>query len=285
MYQDIRNGKFSALVVQPEQLSMMTGHLPRLARLISQDRQFRKRIVRVHVDEAHFIHTAGRGLYGLVASRPAWGKLGELRVMLGKSVVFQALSGTQPQHIKKTIIEQLLFHEENICHIKLSSNRPNMLYATHPIVGDLSDFRNLDFLIPDPTTIPADLQLPKTLVFHDSIYECASAAAYINDRLPKALCGKGVVQHYHAWMSKRYLAKVYEEFSKPDSTCRILHVTEEAYMVCSFLYLCIFLTIRNRNWTYRTLKWSSSTEFLVMFLQLFNVVAMVAAVRLARPSF
>jgi superfamily II DNA helicase RecQ len=67
MYQVIREGKFSALVVQPQQLSMMAGHLPRLARLVSQDQQFRKRIVRVHVDEAHFIHTAGCGVYGLAA--------------------------------------------------------------------------------------------------------------------------------------------------------------------------------------------------------------------------
>jgi hypothetical protein len=39
MYQGICEGKFSALVVQPEQLSMMAGHLPRLARLVSQDQQ------------------------------------------------------------------------------------------------------------------------------------------------------------------------------------------------------------------------------------------------------
>jgi superfamily II DNA helicase RecQ len=173
--QDISEGKFSALIVQPEQLSMLGGHLPRLARLIEQDRFFRKRIVRVHVDEAHFIYLAGLGLYGLPAFRPAWGKLGEFRVKLRKGVVFQALSGTQPKHIKKTIIEHLLFNEEKLCSIKLSSNRPNTVYATHPIVGDLLDFQNLDFLIPDP--YPHDMQLPKTLVFHDNVDECTSAAA------------------------------------------------------------------------------------------------------------
>jgi hypothetical protein len=46
---------------------MIAGHLPRLARLIQNDRLFRKRIVRVHVDEAHFIYTAGVDLYGLPA--------------------------------------------------------------------------------------------------------------------------------------------------------------------------------------------------------------------------
>ena len=48
-----------------------------------------------------------------------------------------------------------------------------MGYATHAIVGNLSDFQNLDFLIPDP--YPDNFWLPKTLVFHDNINECTAA--------------------------------------------------------------------------------------------------------------
>ena len=234
---------FSALLVQPEQLSMLSGHLPRLARLIQQDRLFRKRIVRVHVDEAHFIYTAGVELYGLPAFRPAWGQLGEFRIKLGKSVVFQALSGTQPPHIKKTIIDRLLFDEKNLCSIKLSSNRPNMAYATHAIVGNLSDFRNLDFLVPDP--YPDDFRLPKTLVFHDNRNECTAAAVYINDRLPNSLRSKGLVMHYHGGMSKKYLTLVYDDFKKPDGVCRILHATEGASTVDFALFLLCLLTPGN----------------------------------------
>jgi len=210
----------SALIVQPEQLSMMAGHLPRLTRLVDRNRLFRKRIVRVCVDEAHFIYTAGSDLYGLPAFRPAWGKLGELRVKLGKNVVFQALSGTQPEHIKRTLIKHLLFNEGELCHIKLSSNRPNTVYATHPIIGDPSDYRNIDFLVPEH--FPVDLQLPKTLVFHDNIEECTSAAIHINNRLPQRLRNKEIVRHYHGGMSKQYLTEVYEEFSKSDSSCSIV---------------------------------------------------------------
>jgi superfamily II DNA helicase RecQ len=219
---------------------MLSGHLPRLARLIQQDRLFRKRIARVHVDEAHFIYTAGVELYGLPAFRPAWGQLGEFRIKLGKGVVFQALSGTQPAHIKKTIIDHLLFDEKTLCSIKLSSNRPNMVYATHAIVGNLSDFRNLDFLVPDP--FPGDFRLPKTLVFHDNLNECTAAAVYINDRLPKSLRSKGLVQHYHGGMSKKYLTLVYDDFQKPDGACRILHATEGASTVILSFFPCAFLT-------------------------------------------
>jgi superfamily II DNA helicase RecQ len=208
---------------------MLSGHLPRLARLIQQDRLFRKRIIRVHVDEAHFIYTTGVELYGLPAFRPAsaWGQLGEFRIKLGKSVAFQALSGTQPAHIKKTIINRLLFDEKNLCSIKLSSNRPNMGYATHTII---------DFLVPDP--YPDEFRFPKTLVFHDNLDECTAAAVYLNDRLPKPLRSKGLVKHYYGGMSKEYLTLVYDDFQQPDGACRILHATEGASTVIfSFLYI------------------------------------------------
>ena len=249
--------------------------MPRLARLLEQDHQFRMRIVRVHIDEAHFIYTAGLGLYGLPAFRPAWGKLGKFRVKIGKGVVFQALSGTQPEHIKRTIIGHLLFNKKNLCHIKLSCNRPNIVYATHPIVGKLSDFRNLNFLIPDH--FPADLQLLKTLVFHDNMDECSAAAAYVNNRLPKHLRSKGIVTHYHGGMSKTYLTRVYQDFSKPDSACRILHATEGASTVrfpLLFKAHCIS-DIGKRVWTYRTSKQSSSMEFRVMYQQHFSAVVVV----------
>lgn len=135
--QDISRGVYSAILVQPEQLFMHQGHMPRLARLIAKDRKFAQKIKILHVDEAHFIHNAGLPHYGLPAFRPAWARLGELRVKLRKELVVQALSGTQPPHIKQAIKDSLLFTEAKLHSIKLSSNRPNMAYATHAIVGEL----------------------------------------------------------------------------------------------------------------------------------------------------
>ena len=179
------------------------------------------------------LSTAGVDLHGLPAFRPAWGQLGEFRIKLGKTVVFQALSGTQPDHIKKKIIEHLLFNEKTLSSIKLSLNRPNMAYAIHPIVGMLSDFRNLDFLVPDP--YPNGFQLPKTLVFHDNVDQCTAAVVYLNDRLPQPLRSKGLIRHYHGIMSKEYLTLVYDDFRQLDGVCRILHATEGASMVLAHL--------------------------------------------------
>lgn len=208
------------------------GHLPRLARLVAGDRQFVKLIRRVHVDEAHFIYTAGFKHYGLPAYRSAWGQLGEFLIKIGRHVPVQALTGTQPPHIKAAIIKSLLFDESRLCAIKLKSNRPNIVYATHPIVGDLSDFRNLDFVVPHP--YPAGWSLPKTVVFHDNVMQAADVALYHTRRLPEALQKEGLVMHYHGVMSKEYVTQVYKDFSDPNGHCKVLHASGGASMVYMF---------------------------------------------------
>jgi hypothetical protein len=97
----------------------------------------------------------------------------------------------QPPHIKKAIIEHLLFNEKKLCSIKLSSNCANTVYVMHPIVGQLSDFCNLDFLVLE--NCPADICLPKTIVFHDDSDEASNVALYIDHRLPVHLQNKGIV--------------------------------------------------------------------------------------------
>jgi len=220
-------------VVQPEQLSSIDGHLPHLARLINRDRKFAQCIRYLHVDEAHFIATAGQALYGVPAFRPAWGRLGELRIKLGRQVVVQALSGTQPSHIKKIIVDNLLLDEDTTHSIKLSSNRANIIYATHPIVGKLTDFRNLNFLIPQP--FPKDCRVKKTIVFHNSINNAATAAGHHQRQLSESPECKGLVKHYHSVMSKKFLTDTFDDFRRPDGKCRILHATEGAATVRSAL--------------------------------------------------
>lgn len=64
-----------------------------MARMIDADRQFTRKIKFLHVDEAHFIYTAGMEHYGLVAFRPPWARLGEVRIKLRKDLTVQALLG------------------------------------------------------------------------------------------------------------------------------------------------------------------------------------------------
>jgi hypothetical protein len=122
--------------------------------------------------------------------------------------------------------------------ISLTSNRPNITYATHPIAGLLSDFRNLQFLVPehgnqafDPKTIP------KTIIFHDNLQEAANAANYLNSLLPDTMKNTQIIKHYHSKMSMKYLEQAFQDFASPDGTTRVLCATSGASTVCSQLLL------------------------------------------------
>ncbi|KAJ7129050.1 hypothetical protein C8R46DRAFT_1331015, partial [Mycena filopes] len=218
LWERIEKGQFQHLIVQPQQQRSYNGHLTRLARLINNT-QFAKTIARVHIDEVHFHYIAGLPRHGLPAFRPAWGSLNELRLRLPKNTPLQALSGTLPPHIKAAVIDHLNFDPSTFLSLKLSTNRSDKTYATHHIVGSLSDFRNLDFLISSPYTPPR-----KTVVYHDDAQQCTDASTHLYKRLH--LLNTGIVRHHHAGMSKAYLKAVFDDFSRPDGICQILNGTD-----------------------------------------------------------
>lgn len=207
-FKRLQAGDYTILIVQPEQMQPFGGHLPRLAQLL-RNPQFSKLIKRVHVDEVHTVYTAGISLYGQPAFRPAWGSIGELRLLLPKNTPFQALSGTLPPHIIKSITDKLLFPSEYVT-ISLTANRPNITYATHPITGSLSSFQNLRLLIPDHGNETFDHKvIPKTIIFHDNLQEAANAANYLNSLFPETMRHLRHVKHYHSKMSTDYLEHMY----------------------------------------------------------------------------
>ena len=228
MHQSIKSGQYQHLIVSPEQLGMFNGHLPRLASLLRKDRLFTGKICRVHVDEAHNIFTAGLPHHGEAAFRPAYGRLGELRVLLTKGTPIQVLSATFPPHVLATVRRELSI-SQNSLHIRLSTNRSNITYAVAPLMRSPADFRNLNFLL--PTLLHPPMMIPKTLIFHDCKKEATDAARYNDARLPPHLRNQGIVKHYHSDMSIEYLQQVFEDFASADGKCRILHATAGASTV------------------------------------------------------
>lgn len=234
-------GEFSVLIIQPEQLQSFEGHLPRFAQVLRTP-SFSRLVKRVHIDEAHTIYTAGIALYGQPPFRSAWGKLGELRLTLPKSTPVQALSGTFPPHIVKCVKDQLLFQSESDTTIHLTSNRPNITYAIHPVVGSLSDFRNLQFLVPESGGYSYDpKRIPKTIIFHDNIQEAANAAKYINSLFPEPMRNQQIAKHYHSVMSSAYLERTFQDFASSTGTTRILHATSGASTVWPIYFIFILM--------------------------------------------
>lgn len=163
------------------------GHLPRLAILV-RNKQFQHCIGRIHVNEAHFIHTAGLGHYGGKAFRPAWAQLDELKAILPRSIPWQALLATLPSHILKTVENKILC--PTYISIYVSSNRPNTMYTTHCVISNLEEPRNYKCFLWQPF----DLQFqPCVLIFFNDTNLAAAISDYLDARLPEGLCNKGIV--------------------------------------------------------------------------------------------
>jgi len=229
--QKIADGGYTNIITTMEQLKTHEGHMGKLARLIRKDRKFVSRIKRVAVDEAHTIYTAGIPKHNKPAHRPAYGYFNTIRPLFLRSTSVMALSATLPTHILKTVQRKLSIPADHL-FIHLSSNRPNIMYATHPIIGSLRDFRNLSFLIPKDFHPP--MQIPPTLVFHDNKTNASDAATYVDSLLPPGLRGTGLSRHYHSLMSSEYLEQVYSDFTGPYPS-GIIHTTPSMQSVSLLL--------------------------------------------------
>ena len=224
------SGHFRHLIVSPEQLSTCNGHLPCLARLIREDKNgFTRSIGRVHIDEAHMIYSAGLARHGEDPFRPAYSRLGSgFRVFLHK-VPFQVLSATLPAHVIDVVEHELMVGSQHLT-LRLSTNRPNITFATRMLIDGSRNFYNLSCLVPPKFT--ATTVIPKTLVFHDNKLEATNATNFVNALLPKELQSCGIAKHYHSDMSIQYLQQTFDDFASDSGTCRILHATAGASTIC-----------------------------------------------------
>ncbi|KAF9486495.1 P-loop containing nucleoside triphosphate hydrolase protein [Pholiota conissans] len=208
------------LIVTIEQLSKTPeGHYPRMACFV-RDPKFQKRIARMNIDEAHSFGTQGLPLYGQPAFRPAWGQLTVLKVVIPPSANWHLYSATYPLHIFDCIVDKLL--RCSFDYIYQTSNRPNIMYATHQVPGKLDDVRNYECFLRAPYN-PASQ--PHVLIFVDDKALVARIASHLDGCLPSEYRGKGVVKHYHSSMSKLYLERTHADFISPTGTCKILVAT------------------------------------------------------------
>ncbi|KAJ3805154.1 hypothetical protein F5876DRAFT_52300 [Lentinula aff. lateritia] len=133
-------GSAQLFLVTPEQCWWNSaGHLTRWGHMICQH-QFKKRVRYLIIDESHSIPTQSIAQYGLPAFRPAYGRLDELRVLLGPHIVSVALTATAPPHMCKVICAKAL--HPNHTSIITSSNRANTIYATHTVIGSIDNLEN-----------------------------------------------------------------------------------------------------------------------------------------------
>ncbi|KAF8150858.1 P-loop containing nucleoside triphosphate hydrolase protein [Crassisporium funariophilum] len=226
------------LIITVEQIFRTPeGHFPRMAVTLRQP-AFQSLVSRFCVDEAHSFYTAGFALYGLPAFRPAWGKLHELKALLRPSIPWHFFLATFPPHILNLVQEKLL--RSGFEYIHVTSNRPNIIYATHQVENSIEDVRNYKCFLQSP--FEADRQ-PHVLIFFDDKKLTTKVEAHLESCLPLRERGKGIVRYYHSSMSKGYLEEVHEDFISPDGTCKILIATSGESVGIDFPNVKIVCTV------------------------------------------
>ena len=163
-----------------------------MGHLIRNNKIFQRQLIRINVDEAHSIHTAGIPLYGLPAFRPAWGKLDELKVLLSNKIQWKAFSATFPRHILRTVEKKIL--KPDYVSIRLMSNHPNTIYATHLVHGNIEDFQNYECFLMKPFDFHSQLHI---LIFVDNKDLTSKIARCLDASLPTEYRGRRIVKHYH----------------------------------------------------------------------------------------
>ncbi|THU95424.1 P-loop containing nucleoside triphosphate hydrolase protein [Dendrothele bispora CBS 962.96] len=214
-------GCTDVFIVTPEQFFMSKeGHLTRFAKFI-RNRTFSRWAFLVVIDEAHLIPIFGLPRYGLSLFRPVYGKLDEIKTMLGPAVIWAAMTATAPCYMLKSIETRVL--RPNYVNLSTTSNRSDITYATHCVPGGIDRLENYGCFLSSPFVFETQ---KRVLIFRDNKDSTVKIARYLDNLLPLQHCGRGeVVRHYHSLMSADYLKDAHDEFTKPDGKCKILVAT------------------------------------------------------------
>ena len=175
------------------------------------------------------MHTTEVSRYSLPAFRPAWGKLGELKVLLPNSIPWRAMSATLPPHILKTVASKIL--QPGHVFIQMTSNRPNTIYATHCVPSSLQDVQNYECFLVQPFDA---ISQPRVLIFFDDRTLASAVAMHLESLLPPTIRKTGIVQCYHSLMSEDFLHKAHNNFTMLDGPCKVLCATSGESVVGCF---------------------------------------------------
>ena len=165
------------------------------------------------------------------AHHPVYAWLCEIRTHLPVGTPVALFSATLPPHVLQQCTDSLHMKEDNTVSIMLSTNWPNLMHAVIPMIGDLSNFDNLNFLVPN-LYHPPMVSLHKTIIFIDSKIYSGCLANHLLSRFPEDQQHSRPVRHLHADMLKVHINDAYRSFKDPNGPCRILVATVSAANVC-----------------------------------------------------
>ncbi|KDQ57304.1 hypothetical protein JAAARDRAFT_131039, partial [Jaapia argillacea MUCL 33604] len=127
-------------------------------------------------------------------------------------VPFYVTSATLPTATLADVSDILQLHSPRL--IFRSNDRPTIAIAVHQMQNAMSNFHDLDFLIPKDI-VETGKAPPKFLVFFNDWKEVEMAAKHLQSLLPDHLRVR--LKHFHSVMSETYHKKEFETFGSGDT--------------------------------------------------------------------
>ncbi|KAE9387374.1 P-loop containing nucleoside triphosphate hydrolase protein [Gymnopus androsaceus JB14] len=191
---NVNGGKWQIVIISPEMLLSK-----RFIDGVLRNAEFRKRILKVAVDEAHVVSHWGDGF------RKKYGELGMVRALLPPGVPMLAMSATLPARV------------------------PNVSLVVRAIENPLNSYRDLDFII--PSNICSNEQIPKTFLYADNVIKGVDIEDHLTELLPSEMQALGIIRVYSSAFSHEYRAEVMRLFRI--GKVRVLICTDAAGMGCN----------------------------------------------------
>ncbi|KAH6890188.1 P-loop containing nucleoside triphosphate hydrolase protein [Coprinopsis sp. MPI-PUGE-AT-0042] len=220
---DCKKGKmgyFRHFIVTPEQLFFdhTINHTPLFGKFLRTYRIFQEHTCHIIIDECHFTHVAGLSHNGEPPFRPKYALFDELRARLRKGIRWHAMTATLPNHMLKTVEKKILGSDYHLT--KATSNRKNIIYINHLVVGSLQVMQNYECFLTKPYD---NNKQPRVLIFFNSTSLLQRVSSHLESLLPPE--EQDIVCQYYSDMSNTYLERIHREFTAEDGRCKILCAT------------------------------------------------------------
>jgi superfamily II DNA/RNA helicase len=167
-------GEYNLVFASPEILMDRLSHFYNET-MKKRDIAFRKKLKLIAVDEAHVI-------WECVTFRKYYGRIGQLRASF-PNVPILAISATLPPHVREYIRESCLMQEPRLMILPGRRTNIDIVIAPQPS----KSIQPLRKLIPN--SIHNTAEIPKTLIFVDSIKDACKISRKLRKRLNSVLPG------------------------------------------------------------------------------------------------
>ncbi|KZT65122.1 ATP-dependent DNA helicase, partial [Daedalea quercina L-15889] len=194
--EEIARGSFRIVYVCVEMLES-----PTFARILHSD-WYKRNLVAIFVDEAHCVHESDTW-------RPAYGRLHQLRVVVGEQIPLLAMSATLPSRYRQSLVTHAGL-KANYTLFNIGNFRPELSTVIIHMEHDANSFKDLRFMLPRAGQSVKEIE--KSIIYCDDINLLTEMLYWIRDELTELSLPTYAIDILHAGLSPEHQTRALADF-------------------------------------------------------------------------